>query len=137
MEYYALINDKEYPISATVVIVNEEMLNQNKMVIDNKNCIDINKMLNEGKISELNKLYIQSANAISMTANDDSCGMKEKNEYKNLNNTLVELEHRAEASYQMGNKELSYSLLLELLEQSLKYNKEILQEESPEKRRLN
>lgn len=70
MDYYILINGKNYKIPSPVLIVNQDLFSNYNYMLDGKYYLDLDRLYNEKKLNELHKLDVNLDDTVGMLVMD-------------------------------------------------------------------
>lgn len=126
-KYYVVINKKEYELPSVLKTLNEKTFEEYTIKNNNKNYLDIEKMIKENKKEELLKIDYQCTLVIQEIIMDDDNQTKTK--WNKLGPTLRLLEDMIKINFQKNNPEKAYDKLKTSMQIALEFREEIITKE--------
>ena len=108
-KYYVVINKKEYELPSVLKVLNEKTFEEYTIKNNNKNYLDIEKMIKENKKEELLKIDYQCTLVIQEIIMDDDNQTKTK--WNKLGPTLRLLDDMIKINFQKNNSEKAYTVI--------------------------
>lgn len=129
-KYYVVINKKEYELPSVLKALNEKTFEEYTIKNNNKNYLDIEKMIKENKKEELLKIDYQCTLVIQEIIMDDDNQTKTK--WNKLGPTLRLLDDMIKINFQKNNPEKAYDKLKTSMQIALEFREEIITKEQEE-----
>lgn len=129
-KYYVVINKKEYELPSVLKVLNEKTFEEYTIKNNNKNYLDIEKMIKENKKEELLKIDYQCTLVIQEIIMDDDNQTKTK--WNKLGPTLRLLDDMIKINFQKNNPEKAYDKLKTSMQIALEFREEIITKEQEE-----
>lgn len=126
-KYYVVINKKEYELPSVLKALNEKTFEEYTIKNNNKNYLDIEKMIKENKKEELLKIDYQCTLVIQEIIMDDDNQTKTK--WNKLGPTLRLLDDMIKINFQKNNSEKAYDKLKTSMQIALEFREEIITKE--------
>lgn len=126
-KYYIVINKKEYELPSVLKALNEKTFEEYTIKNNNKNYLDIEKMIKENKKEELLKIDYQCTLVIQEIIMDDDNQTKTK--WNKLGPTLRLLDDMIKINFQKNNPEKAYDKLKTSMQIALEFREEIITKE--------
>ncbi len=126
-KYYVVINKKEYELPSVLKALNEKTFEEYTIKNNNKNYLDIEKMIKENKKEELLKIDYQCTLVIQEIIMDDDNQTKTK--WNKLGPTLRLLDDMIKINFQKNNPEKAYDKLKTSMQIALEFREEIITKE--------
>ena len=126
-KYYVVINKKEYELPSVLKVLNEKTFEEYTIKNNNKNYLDIEKMIKENKKEELLKIDYQCTLVIQEIIMDDDNQTKTK--WNKLGPTLRLLDDMIKINFQKNNPEKAYDKLKTSMQIALEFREEIITKE--------
>lgn len=126
-KYYVVINKKEYELPSVLKALNEKTFEEYTIKNNNKNYLDIEKMIKENKKEELLKIDYQCTLVIQEIIMDDDNQTKTK--WNKLGPTLRLLDDMIKINFQKNNPEKAYDKLKTSMQIALEFREEIINKE--------
>lgn len=122
-QYYIIINNKEYELPLMVIGLNQNILNKYKLVKNNKNYLDIERMKKEQKLDELREIEYQCTMNIQQIAIESQGQIAEK--WNKMTPKLNFLDSMVKMHIQKQEQEKAYEKIKESMKLSLELQKEL------------
>ena len=129
-KYYVVINKKEYELPSVLKALNKKTFEEYTIKNNNKNYLDIEKMIKENKKEELLKIDYQCTLVIQEIIMDDDNQTKTK--WNKLGPTLRLLDDMIKINFQKNNPEKAYDKLKTSMQIALEFREEIITKEQEE-----
>lgn len=126
-QYYVIINNKEYELPLMVIGLNQDILNKYKLVKDNKNYLDIERMKQEQKLDELREIEYQCTMNIQQIAIESQGQIAEK--WNKMTPKLNFLDDMVKIHMQKQEQDKAFEKLKTSMQMSLEFKNEIKNQE--------
>ena len=133
-KYYIIINEKEYELPPVLKVLNEKTFKEYTLIKNNKNYLDIEKMIKENKKEELLRIDYQCTLIIQeITIDNDNLT---KTKWNKLGSTLRLLDDMITINFQKNNQEKAYDKLKTSIQLALEFREEIITKEQYETKKI-
>lgn len=129
-KYYVVINKKEYELPSVLKALNEKTFEEYTIKNNNKNYLDIEKMIKENKKEDLLKIDYQCTLVVQEIIMDDDNQTKTK--WNKLGPTLRLLDDMIKINFQKNNPEKAYDKLKTSMQIALEFREEVITKEQEE-----
>lgn len=126
-QYYVIINNKEYELPLMVIGLNQDILNKYKLVKDNKNYLDTERMKQEQKLDELREIEYQCTMNIQQIAIESQGQIAEK--WNKMTPKLNFLDDMVKIHMQKQEQDKAFEKLKISMQMSLEFKNEIKNQE--------
>lgn len=126
-QYYVIINNKKYELPLMVIGLNQDILNKYKIVKDNKNYLDIERMKKEQKLDELRELEYQCTMNIQQIAIESQGQVAEK--WNKMTPKLNFLDDMVKIHMQKQEPDKAFEKLKTSMQMTLEFKNEIKNQE--------
>lgn len=126
-QYYVILNNKEYELPLMVIGLNQDVLNKYKLIKDNKNYLDIERMEKEQKLDELREIEYQCTMNIQQIAIESQGQIAEK--WNKMTPKLNFLDDMVKIHAQKQEQAKAFEKIKTSMQMSLEFKNEIKNQE--------